>query len=99
MKRIVIPRGKYIYSLSESVIHDPDSGTAIVYGITIGGKGVNAAVEDISDDFNYVCSLFDLIVEEELYPEHLIDVVEDYLARYSPQNVPIKQSDGLPLVI
>ena len=49
-------------------------------------------VKDISDDYDFVCMLFDMIVEEELYPEHLMDVVEDYL---SDNNITIGIKDQL----
>ena len=34
----------------------------------------------------FVCELYNLIADEELYPEHLRDVVEDYLAAYNPED-------------
>ena len=52
----------------------------------------NQTLENISDDFGFVKQLFDLIVEEELYPEHLNDVVEDYLLEnYSERKQLIKK--------
>ena len=52
------------------------------------GKYRTAEVNDISADDYYVRRLFDLMVEEELYPEHLLDVVEDYLSGAFPKIIP-----------
>ena len=79
-------KGKYTYVLSKSEILSEDFGIATVYGISILNKKEKTAIKDISDDFGFVKQLFDLIVEEELYPEHLNDVVEDYLFENFPKN-------------
>ena len=79
-------KGKFTYVLAKNKINSEDFGTAVVYGISIIDKKKVTAVEDISDDFRFVHYLFDLIVEEELYPEHLNDVVEDYLFENFPKN-------------
>ncbi len=75
--------GQFTYYLTSSIAVSEDFGTAIVYGISIREKNKISAVEDISDDFEFVRSLFDLIVEEKLYPEHLMDVTEDFLSENS----------------
>ena len=80
MTRIVCKKGKNIYALVESVIESEDFAPTLVYGIRIMNESQKAEVLDISDDFDSVRSLFDLLVEEELYPEHLLDVAEDYLS-------------------
>ena len=56
-------------------------------------------VTDISDDFNFVRSLFDLMVEGELCPEHLENVVEDFLSDGCPKIIsfPKKSDDPLPV--
>ena len=88
MVKIVCKRGDNIYTLSVSTAVTEDFGTVEVYGIRIMGKCQTAEVDDISADYHYVKRLFDLIVEEELYPEHLLDVVEDYLSGAFPKIIP-----------
>ena len=80
MIRIVCKKGNNIYTLSVSTAVTEDFGTVEVYGIRIMGKCQTAEIDDISEDYHYVKKLFDLMVEETLYPEHLLDVVEDYLS-------------------
>ena len=69
----------------------------------LGALGSNkfqkAEVTDISDDFNFVRSLFDLMVEGELCPEHLENVVEDFLSDGCPKIIsfPQKSDDPLPV--
>lgn len=79
MIRIVCQSGEYAYILSQSTVMSEDFGKVQVYGISIIGKDSKSAVEDISDDFNAVYGLFDLIANGELCPEHLENVVEDFL--------------------
>ena len=88
MVKIVCKRGDNIYTLSVSTEMIEDFGVVEVYGIRIMGKCQTAEVDDISADYHYVRRLFDLIVEEELYPEHLLDVVEDYLSGAFPKIIP-----------
>lgn len=80
MTPIVCKKGKTIYALLTSVIESEDFAPTLVYGIRIMNENQKSEVLDISDNFDSVSSLFDLIVEEELYPEHLLDVAEDYLS-------------------
>ena len=77
--------GQFIYALTSTIIRSEDCDPTKVYGISIFGKEEQAAIEDISSDYDSVLYLFDLIVEEELYPEHLADVAEDYLSDQLPQ--------------
>lgn len=79
MRKICIVE-KYIYTLFDATIELEDYTVATVYGITISEENNSATVDDISNDFNFVLELFDMIVEGELCPEHLEDVVEDYLS-------------------
>ncbi len=88
MVKIVCKKGDSIYTLSASTAIMEEAGVVEVYGIRIMGKYRTAEVNDISADYHYVRRLFDLIVEEELYPEHLLDVVEDYLSGAFPKIIP-----------
>ena len=88
MVKIVCKKGDNIYTLSVSTAIIEEVGAVEVYGIRIMGKYGTAEVDDISVDYHYVRRLFDLLVEEELYPEHLLDVVEDYLSGAFPKIIP-----------
>ena len=48
------------------------------YGIKIIGENEFAMFEDISRDYDSVLRLFNLIIEGELSPVHLKDVIEDF---------------------
>ena len=80
MVKVVCQSGEYAYILSQSTVISEDFDSVQMYGISIIGKDSKSAVEDISDDFDSVYSLFDLIVNGELCPEHLENVVEDFLS-------------------
>ena len=99
MVRIVRTSESYIYTLSESTVISEDFGKVTVYGIFISDKFQKAEVTDISDDFNFVRSLFDSMVEGELCPEHLENVVEDFLSDGCPKIIsfPKKSDDPLPV--
>ena len=86
------------YVLAKNKINSEDFGTAVVYGISIIDKKKVTAVENISDDFCFVHYLFDLIVEEELYPEHLYDVVEDFLSEKYPLIMSFKEINEHPYI-
>ncbi len=60
-----------------------------VYGIFIRGQGKTASINDISSDYQSVHYLYNLVVEEELYPEHLTDVVEDFLSGAFSKGIPL----------
>lgn len=98
MVRLVHKNEDYIYTLSESTIHSEDFGAVKVYGISIMGENQKAEVTDISDNFRFVSNLFELIVEEELYPEHLQDVVEDFLSDCWPKIIPFKKTPESPSI-
>lgn len=96
MVRSFCKNGKHTYVLSASTISSEDSGPLTMYGITIIGDNETFSAEDISDDYSFVRHLFDLIVEEELYPEHLYDVVEDYLSSGYPAAMPNVSENSEP---
>ena len=60
-----------------------------VYGISIIGQGKTVSIKDISSDYQSVHYLYKLILEEELYLEHLYDVVEDFLAGNFSKVIPL----------
>ena len=92
MRNLCKETENFTYSLFSSTIRSTDYGAITVYGISIEDDNHRSEVKDISDDYDFVCMLFDMIVEEELYPEHLMDVVEDYL---SDNNITIGIKDRL----
>ena len=69
-----------------------------MYGISIIGEHERASVKAISDDFCFVCELYILIADEKLYPEHLRDVVENYLAAYNPKIIPFRPDPNDPRI-
>ena len=80
MVKIVCQSGEYTYILSQSTVVLEDASKVEMYGISIIGDDSRTKVADISDDFDLVYGLFDLIVKGELCPEHLENVVEDFLS-------------------
>lgn len=85
-------QGNFAYTLTSSAVRLENGSDTTVYGISIVSLKDNqhhADIEDISDDFLYVYGLFGMIVAEELYPEHLISVVEDYLSDKDSSVIPI----------
>lgn len=75
-----VEKTDYTYVLFESVIKSKDYPETKVYSIRIiDGKSITE-VKDISDNYNLVLDLFDMITDGGLCPEHLYDVVEDYLS-------------------
>lgn len=96
MKESIVEKGLYLYHLTASIIRSEDFDTTIVCGIKICGEGRCVSVNDISDDYEAVRKLFLLIVEEELVPEHLIDVVEDWLTEwYTPSIQPFTKNHSI----
>ena len=49
-------------------------------------------------DFCFVCELYNLIADEELYPEHLRDVVKDYLDSYNSKIIPFRPDPNDPRI-
>ena len=87
----ICKKGNYTYVLSKTAIMSEKPETVIVYGISIIGKEQRASIDDISDNYSFVKCLFDLLVDEELYPEHLYDVVDDYLSDGFSVIIPFKR--------
>ena len=90
MLKIIAVHGNYIYGLSELIVHSEEYGYTKMYGIMIKGENKVASVKDISYSFSFVHDLFNMIVDEELYPEHLTDVVEDFLSCMHEKIIPIE---------
>ena len=80
MVKSVYVKDKNVYALTMSTIHCQDFGLVDVYGITISRSGKTVSINDISSDYQSVYHLYKMIVEEELYTEHLYDVVEDFIS-------------------
>ncbi len=97
MVKIIRKGESHIYTMLESTVISEDFDTVTVYGISIADESQKAEVTDISDNFNFVYGLFDLIVEEELYPEHLQNVVEDFLSDCCPKIISFPKSSDTPL--
>ena len=89
MVKSVYVKGKYVYALTVSTIHFQNFGLIDTYGITISGHGKTVSIKDISSDYNAVHYLYNLIVSEELYPEHLYDVAEDFLSGAFSKVIPL----------
>ena len=70
----------YTYVLFKTNIITEDY-MAQTYGIKIIGENEFAMFEDISRDYDSVLKLFHLIIEGELSPVHLKDVIEDFLVK------------------
>lgn len=74
--------GECTYELMESELLLENSVKHKVYGIGIHNADRGDFIEDISDDKEAIRKLFTLMVEEQLYPEHLLDVAEDFVNEY-----------------
>lgn len=72
---------KYLLILTKQKVID--SGEYETYGISITHECEESdeteTIEDISTDFEYVNKLFLKIVENEVYPINLAEIVYDYL--------------------
>lgn len=90
MIKLIAVNGDCIYGLSETTIRTEEFGMTKMYGIMIKDKDSVACVKDISYSFGFVHELFNMIVEEELYPQHLTEVVEDYLSFTRKKIIPIE---------
>ena len=91
MLKLISVKGNYIYGLSEIRVHSEEYGSTRMYGIMIKGENRLACIKDISNSFGYVHDLFEMIVDEELCPEHLGDVVEDFLSYRCAKIIPIQK--------
>ena len=98
MTRTYRKSGEYFYVVSDTTIPMGSSGSRTMYGISIIGEHERASVKAISDDFCFVCELYNLIADEELYPEHLRDVVEDYLDSYNSKIISFRPDPNDPRI-
>lgn len=81
-------KDNYIYEITESEEFVEETGTIISYGIKIYNsdrelakqKNEYCCVDNISPDYKEIVNLKNLMEELELYPIHLRDVVEDFIA-------------------
>lgn len=76
----VFHSGGYNYSVIASGLNTEEYGHITVYGIEISGGGCKNYAEDISCVKDEVIGLAGLMAEERLCPEHLYDVVDDFLS-------------------
>ena len=78
----------YIYEITESEEFVEETGKITSYGIQIYNsdrelakqKNESCRIENISPDRNKIVEFKKLVEELELYPIHLPDAVEDFLA-------------------
>lgn len=89
MVKSVNVKGKNVYALTMLTIHCQDFGLVDVYGITIIGADKTESIKDISSDYKSVYHLYKMIVEEELYTDHLYDVVEDFISGAFSKVIPL----------
>ncbi|MBQ8135364.1 MAG: hypothetical protein IJ192_13320 [Clostridia bacterium] len=75
----LISNDEFDYRIFSSVVMIPDYGYATTYGISISGDNVYECVEDITDEFDKLKTFCELLCKEKAYPEHLKDLVEDFL--------------------
>ncbi len=75
-----IAKKDYEYSLIESNILFENTGETKVYGIEISGNNEYSIAEDISTEKDDVSKLLELVAEEELFPVHLLEFIEDFLS-------------------
>ncbi len=83
-------RDELTYTLTSSEREIEDNGAVTVYGIGISDNVEEHDEEDISDDGTAVTELFHQMVDGQVYPEHLQDIVEDFVSEYT---VPVKDAD------
>ncbi len=72
--------GGYNYSVIASWLKTEEYGIITVYGIEISGGGIKNRAEDISCEKDEIIFLAELMAEQQLCPEHLYDVVDDFLS-------------------
>ena len=81
-------KNTYIYEITESEEFVEETGKITSYGIHIYNsdrelakqKNESCRIENISPDRNKIVEFKKLVEELELYPIHLPDAVEDFLA-------------------
>ena len=70
----------YLYKITERKCDAEECEGTIVYGIRISsGEEKFSEVEDISSVYAVVEKLFELCIRNEVMPEILAEVIEDYL--------------------
>jgi hypothetical protein len=78
-----IPETRYRYLPVEQLIDSEELGTCITtYGISVScfhGEEL-FLIPDISTDLEKIRQLANLLTKYNLYPEHLNDLIEDFLA-------------------
>ena len=90
MNCLINKNGRYTYVLTKTKMIYDDIGETIMFGISIIDRTRIYSVDDISPDYNFVYNLFSPIVELKLHPEHLYDVVEDYISDHSPDDFTLR---------
>ena len=71
---------RFRYVPVQQVIESEDLGTYTTYGISARAvEDELFLISDVSTDFEKVRQLADLLTEQELHPEHLGDIIEDFL--------------------
>lgn len=81
-------KSTYICEMTENNMFVEDTGNITVYGINMynrdssiaGLDGEHCCIEGISDDIEKVRRLCEMIMEYDVYPVHLKDIVEDMLS-------------------
>lgn len=72
---------RYRYVPVMETLENDDIGTYVSYGISVRTvEDEIAFVSDVSTDLEAVQKLADRCTEQELRPEHLCDVIDDFLA-------------------
>lgn len=98
MIRITCNKGNNTYLLSSSSVRSEDHGAVTAYSIAIIDCEGHMVIEYIPEDFRTVHELFDMITEEELYPEHLSEFVKDCLCSRYQKVIPISRYLGSPSI-
>lgn len=78
----------YICEVTKTTVSIEDAGDITVYGINMYNSnkelanlpGEYCCIEDISDDFEKVKHLCDCLIELNVYPVHLKNIIEDFLS-------------------
>lgn len=76
---------EYIYEVTEKQCFLEEKGMRKLYGIRIYHKEKlkfkeESEVDEISDDFEEVRKLCSVLQENDVYPIHLAEIIEDYLS-------------------
>ncbi len=85
---IVVRKVRYRYVPVQQTIESEELGTYVSYGIS--ARAVEEEIffiSDVSTNFEKVRCLADLCTEKELAPEHLEDVIQDFLAASEEETV------------